>query len=325
MYDGHGSTRFLTDSSGNITDRMSYDAYGIMLGGNPTNLEPPTNNLLYSGEQFDVDLQQQYLRARYYDQAIGAFNRLDPFEGNIFDPQSLHKYAYAHSDPVNGIDPSGERNFSLMGVLSVASIASSLTTFVLGPTVGGAVLLGVDIVTFPLGFLKVLSKLGQLKNLKGIKAILTTFQGLEESAIAANAWLKTQKGVRAFLTDQALVDLGISLQSAKRVDIVAENIRTGGLILAEAKTKLSFSNLLDKDIGKKVLGTTTDLKKYYESAGVVFPGVDKIIVTYKSLGNMGGMTIDPITKIVSNKGVPIEYILDGKRIQVIAEKVTNFL
>ena len=107
MYDGHGSTRLLTDSSGTITDRMSYDAYGIMLGGNPTNLEPPTTNLLYSGEQFDVDLQQQYLRARYYDQSIGVFNRFDPFSGNNNYPQSLHKYTYTHNDPVNMIDPAG--------------------------------------------------------------------------------------------------------------------------------------------------------------------------------------------------------------------------
>ena len=107
MYDGHGSTRLLTDSSGTIADRMSYDAYGIMLGGNPTNLEPPTTNLLYSGEQFDVDLQQQYLRARWYDQNDGRFNRLDPFNGNQSDPQSLHKYPYTHGNPINATDPAG--------------------------------------------------------------------------------------------------------------------------------------------------------------------------------------------------------------------------
>ena len=32
--------------------------------------------------------------------------------GDNEDPQSLHKYAYTHCDPVNGIDPSGE---SLVG------------------------------------------------------------------------------------------------------------------------------------------------------------------------------------------------------------------
>lgn len=47
----------------------------------------------------------------------GWFNRFDPFEGVSEDPQSLHKYAYVHADPVNMIDPTGE--FGLVGGLTV--------------------------------------------------------------------------------------------------------------------------------------------------------------------------------------------------------------
>jgi hypothetical protein len=32
---------------------------------------------------------------------------LDPFFGNLQDPQSLHKYLYVHANPVNFIDPTG--------------------------------------------------------------------------------------------------------------------------------------------------------------------------------------------------------------------------
>jgi RHS repeat-associated protein len=49
----------------------------------------------------------QYLRARYYSPDTGRFNRLDPFIGNTQDPQSLHKYLYAHANPVMGADPTG--------------------------------------------------------------------------------------------------------------------------------------------------------------------------------------------------------------------------
>ncbi len=49
----------------------------------------------------------QNLRARAYDPASGRFIGLDPFAGNMQDPQSLHKYAYVHGDPVQGIDPTG--------------------------------------------------------------------------------------------------------------------------------------------------------------------------------------------------------------------------
>ena len=88
--------------------------------------------MLYSGEQFDPNLQMQYLRARYYDQNNGRFNRADPFSGNRYDPQSLHKYAYAHSDPVSNVDPSGEAAGSLIGMVSVVAIQAVLYTMVLG-------------------------------------------------------------------------------------------------------------------------------------------------------------------------------------------------
>ncbi len=99
LYDGHGSTRQLVSNTGaTVLEDYSYDAYGVMLGGNP---EPGalSTNLLYAGEQFDAHLQQYYLRARYYDQNTGRFNRMDPFTGDYQAPQSLHKYLYAHKNP----------------------------------------------------------------------------------------------------------------------------------------------------------------------------------------------------------------------------------
>jgi len=120
LYDGQGSTRQVTDatidSSNDIIDSYSYDAYGMMLGGNPTS--SPSTNLLYTGEQFDTDLQQYYLRARYYNPSNGRFNRIDPYSGNMQDPQSLHKYLYVHANPVNAIDPSG---------MFIASVVSGLS------------------------------------------------------------------------------------------------------------------------------------------------------------------------------------------------------
>ncbi|MDR0704760.1 MAG: hypothetical protein LBF88_07195, partial [Planctomycetaceae bacterium] len=79
----------------------AFDAYGNAIGFDPS---VALTEFLYSGEQFDSKIGQQYLRARYYDPVTGRFNRLDPFFGNLNDPQSLHKYLYTHADPVNGID-----------------------------------------------------------------------------------------------------------------------------------------------------------------------------------------------------------------------------
>jgi RHS repeat-associated protein len=107
LYDGHGSTRQLSNNVGAVVANYAYDAYGVMLGGNPAQGSSPATNLLYAGEHFDTDMQQYYLRARWYDQQNGRFNRMDPFTGNQQDPQSLHKYLYCHANPVNGVDPSG--------------------------------------------------------------------------------------------------------------------------------------------------------------------------------------------------------------------------
>ena len=108
LYDGHGSTRQLVASDGTtINDSYSYDSYGVMLGGNPTSASPAGTSMLYAGEQFDTSLQMYYNRARYYDQSTGRFNRMDPYAGSNQDPQSLHKYNYAHNNPINGADPSG--------------------------------------------------------------------------------------------------------------------------------------------------------------------------------------------------------------------------
>ncbi|WP_345325673.1 RHS repeat-associated core domain-containing protein, partial [Novipirellula rosea] len=59
------------------------------------------------GEAWDSTLNRGYNRARWYDASAAQWNRLDPFSGNMQDPQSLHKYAYVHGDPIQGLDPSG--------------------------------------------------------------------------------------------------------------------------------------------------------------------------------------------------------------------------
>lgn len=129
LYDGHGSTRQLVNGSGDVSSRYNYDAYGLTLG---TSTSTPETSLLYCGEQYDSTLEMYNLRARYYNPSNGRFNAMDTFEGDNFDPQSLHKYAYAHCDPINGIDPSGYS--ALITVLVVmAIIAVGLALIFLAP------------------------------------------------------------------------------------------------------------------------------------------------------------------------------------------------
>jgi len=93
-----------------VEDTYSYDGYGVMLS-DISGAEEASNadtSLLYAGEQYDSSADMYYNRARYYDPSNGRFNRTDPYAGNSQDPQSLHKYAYCHANPINATDPSGE-------------------------------------------------------------------------------------------------------------------------------------------------------------------------------------------------------------------------
>jgi RHS repeat-associated protein len=102
-FDGHGSVRYLTDSSGTITDTYDYDAFGNLI--NQTGSTP--NNYLFAGEQYDPALGLYYNRARYLDVRTGRFWGMDRYEGSNGSPQSLHRYLYALGNPINEIDPSG--------------------------------------------------------------------------------------------------------------------------------------------------------------------------------------------------------------------------
>jgi RHS repeat-associated protein len=100
-YDGFGSVRQLTGTTGTVTDTYDYDAWG-----NTANTTGSTPNIyLFRGEQYDPDLQLYYLRARYFNPLTGRFISRDPIRPR--NQCDEHRYLYACSDPVNRIDPSG--------------------------------------------------------------------------------------------------------------------------------------------------------------------------------------------------------------------------
>jgi RHS repeat-associated protein len=102
-YDGGGTVRLLTDSTGTVTDTCDYDAWG-----NAVNTTGSTPNVyLYRGEQYDTDLGLYYLRARYFEPLSGRFLTRDPWSGRIAYPATLHKYLYAGGNPIRRLDPSG--------------------------------------------------------------------------------------------------------------------------------------------------------------------------------------------------------------------------
>jgi RHS repeat-associated protein len=135
-YDGHGSVRQLTNSTGVVTDTYDYDAFGNQI--NSTGSTP--NNYLFAGEQYDPALGLYYNRARYLNTTTGRFWSMDTQQGNDRDPLSLHKYLYSEGDPVDHLDPGGNQIDDLVGSFALDMTLNAISTIQLpGGSVGSFV------------------------------------------------------------------------------------------------------------------------------------------------------------------------------------------
>jgi RHS repeat-associated protein len=103
LFNGHGDVVQLTGSDGSVTKRYEYDTFG-----NEKNIDATDTNVFgYCSEYFDKETGTIYLRARYYDTAIGRFISEDSYWGKDRDPLSLNLYTYCYNSPINLWDPSG--------------------------------------------------------------------------------------------------------------------------------------------------------------------------------------------------------------------------
>jgi len=86
-----------------------------------------TNDYLFTGKELDEETNLYYYGARYYDPLIGRFTSIDPWGGDITDPQSLNKYAYARNNPLKYNDPTGENPLLLVaGLGAVAGVVAGI-------------------------------------------------------------------------------------------------------------------------------------------------------------------------------------------------------
>jgi RHS repeat-associated protein len=97
-----GSTRALTNASGQVVATYSYNANGVVTGHTGTVTTP----IGYAGAYTDPS-GLLYLVHRYYDPVTGQFLSVDPLLG-----QTQQAYQYAGNDPVNSTDPNGQMHVS---------------------------------------------------------------------------------------------------------------------------------------------------------------------------------------------------------------------
>lgn len=125
-FDGQLSTRQLSTIVQGVTAQYAYEAFGSVIGAFGNVINP----YRFRGEQHDANLNLTYLRARYYEPAAGRFTSRDEFGGRLCDPRSLHKYTYAHANPVFYADPSGHA--ATIGFLVVLAVVSVLLLLLAG-------------------------------------------------------------------------------------------------------------------------------------------------------------------------------------------------
>ena len=122
-HDQAGSTRLLTGSTGTVTGKCTYSAYGT-----PTCEGTATTPLSYDAQYTNTDTGLIYLRNRVYDPATAQFLSVDPL-----DAITGERYSYAGDNPVNESDPTGLL-FGIPGTPSWSQIGTRVTGFFDGLT-----------------------------------------------------------------------------------------------------------------------------------------------------------------------------------------------
>lgn len=119
LFDGRSSVRATMESAptvpvgGTLQQTPNRDAFGTQLdeevpiSAGASAQDSFTVERGFRGEWFSRELGLVDLRARGYAPDSGRFTSADAFEGEIEDPSTLHRFAYASNDPINRADPTG--------------------------------------------------------------------------------------------------------------------------------------------------------------------------------------------------------------------------
>jgi len=104
LTDGQGNARLLVDGTGNVVGRYDYDAFGAVR----SSLSTASTAYRNAGHAADDAVGLIYMRARWYDPALGRFLTLDPRLPGTWNPQDWNLYVYSRNNPLAYIDAEGE-------------------------------------------------------------------------------------------------------------------------------------------------------------------------------------------------------------------------
>jgi len=205
-HDHLGSTRMITDLSGNIESVQETLAYGEDVT-EPLQTEDGTilNKIGFTGHEHDYGTGFINMQARLQDPGTGKFLQPDPgYDYDQNDPMSWNLYGYCRSNPINYIDIVGELSiranyhfYNMHGLMKYGIIFDRTWT-------GKAILYGNKIVNFLLPKGKVKTGLKFFKKIRVYESIVTNksydpfldyrkFEGTLKKYIEQKMWDRGRK------------------------------------------------------------------------------------------------------------------------------------
>jgi RHS repeat-associated protein len=100
------SVHALTDASGAVVERYTYDAYGAISVLDPVFVplsSAPLAYFTYTGREYDADTGLYHYRARTYGPRLGRFYSRDP----LAYVDGIHLYLFVRNNPTQMLDPTG--------------------------------------------------------------------------------------------------------------------------------------------------------------------------------------------------------------------------
>lgn len=99
-----GSVVAKTDESGNVIERIDYEPYGAVVGGQ---LKDGPG---YTGHVSDAATGLSYMQQRYMDPQLGVFLSVDPVTAYQKPVDQFNRFRYANGNPYKFTDPDGRQS-----------------------------------------------------------------------------------------------------------------------------------------------------------------------------------------------------------------------
>lgn len=126
-----GSISVITNESGVVVERLSYDAWGKRRF--PDGSDDPTGSITsqtvwgFTGQEQLTGVGLVHLNGRVYDPLIGRMMSADPVVPDPLDGQTWNRYSYVANNPLAFTDPSG---YCFLGLCGLGNFFKNVFSFI---------------------------------------------------------------------------------------------------------------------------------------------------------------------------------------------------